>query len=44
MQWPSAEWLRGRIEGQACLTSLCQYLQGELQTAGYPSVPRLDER
>lgn len=44
-RWPSAGWLHGRIEGQAFLNKLCQYLNNELQKAGYKSlVPSLDER
>lgn len=45
MLWPSEEWLHGRIEGQAFLIKLCQYLNSELINAGYTSiVPSLDER
>lgn len=45
MSWPSDEWLHGRIEGQVLITKLCQYLQEELQNAGYNSiVPCSDER
>ncbi len=45
MSWPSEEWLHGRIEGQAFVIKLCQYLNTELITAGYQSmVPSLDER
>ena len=44
-QWPSEEWLHGRIEGQAFLNKLCTYLKKELKEAGYESVvPSLDER
>ncbi|MDR3585091.1 MAG: 4Fe-4S binding protein [Desulfosporosinus sp.] len=45
MSWPSEEWLHGRIEGQAFVIKLCQYLSSELINAGYRSlVPSLDER
>lgn len=43
--WPSEEWLYGRIEGQAFLNQLCQYLISELVNAGYKCVvPSLDKR
>lgn len=45
MLWPSEEWLHGRIEGQDFLNKLCQYLNSELNNAGYKSiVPSLDKR
>lgn len=45
LSWPSAEWMHGRIEGQALINKLCRYLQTELTNAGYASiVPGLDER
>lgn len=45
MSWPSEEWLHGRIEGQALVIKLCQYLSSELINAGYKSLaPSLDER
>ena len=45
MSWPSEEWLHGRIEGQALVVKLCQYLNSELINAGYKSLaPSLDER
>lgn len=45
MSWPSEEWLHARIEGQAVLAKLCQYLQAELIKAGYKSVvPAIDPR
>ena len=45
MAWPSDEWLHGRIEGQALVIKLCQYISAELVNAGYKSlVPSLDER
>ncbi|KJR46713.1 Iron-sulfur cluster-binding protein [Desulfosporosinus sp. I2] len=45
MSWPSEEWLHGRIEGQALVIKLCQYLNFELENAGYKSlVPSMDER
>lgn len=43
--WPSNEWLHGRIEGQAAVIKLCQYLQSALIGEGYESVvPSLDKR
>ena len=45
MSWPSEEWLHGRIEGQALVVKLCQYLSSELIIGGYKSLaPSLDER
>ncbi|HEY8910221.1 MAG TPA: 4Fe-4S binding protein [Desulfosporosinus sp.] len=45
MLWPSEEWLHGRIEGQAFMIKLCQYLNIELINSGYKSiVPSLDKR
>jgi len=45
MSWPSEEWLHGRIEGQAFLNKLCQYLKSELINTGHDSiVPSLDKR
>jgi epoxyqueuosine reductase len=45
MSWPSKEWLHGRIEGQAFLNKLSQYLSTELIRDGYNSIaPSLDER
>ena len=45
MLWPSEEWLHGRIEGQAFLIKLCQYINSELIRGGYKSiVPSLDRR
>ena len=45
MSWPSEEWLHGRIEGQALVVKLCQYLNSELINAGYKSLsPSLDDR
>lgn len=44
-QWPSEEWLHGRIEGQVFINKLCIYLQAQLINAGYNSlVPTLDKR
>ena len=41
--WPSAGWLHGRIEGQAFIGGLCQFLQGILASAGYRSeIPSMD--
>lgn len=43
--WPSEEWLHARIEGQAFLAKLCQYLKNALIEDGYNSiVPSQDER
>lgn len=36
--WPSEEWLHGRIEGQSFLNSLCLFLKSQLNNAGYDSV------
>lgn len=45
MLWPSEEWLHGRIEGQALVVKLCQFINFELINAGFQSlVPSLDER
>ena len=45
MDWPSEAWLHGRIEGQAFINKLCQYIQSELTNRGYKSVvPSLDQR
>lgn len=45
MSWPSAEWLHARIEGQAFVASLSQFLQAELQASGHKCVvPALDQR
>ncbi|MTK13535.1 MAG: epoxyqueuosine reductase [Clostridiaceae bacterium] len=45
MSWPSEEWLHGRIEGEALLNKLCEYLKSKLIDNGYKSiVPSLDER
>lgn len=45
MEWPSSEWLHGRIEGQAMLNMLCGHLSSLLADAGYRSiVPSMDER
>jgi len=45
MLWPSEEWLHGRIEGQAFVFKLCEYLSSELINAGYKSlIPSLDVR
>lgn len=38
LSWPSDEWLHGRIEGQAFLNQLMQYIKGELIQSGYESV------
>jgi epoxyqueuosine reductase len=43
--WPTEEWLHSRIEGQAFIKKLCQYLNSELINSGYNSIsPALDER
>lgn len=45
MNWPSPEWLHGRIEGQDFLNKLAKYIESELISAGYKSIiPSLDER
>jgi len=45
MSWPSAEWLHGRIEGQALLDDLCRHLNSVIIRAGYRCiVPHLDDR
>lgn len=45
MDWPSPEWLHGRIEGQGFLVKLVKYIESELISAGYKSIiPALDER
>lgn len=42
---PSPQWLHGRIEGQAFISALSEYLTTYLKGAGYPSVsPAIDER
>lgn len=44
-EWPSAEWLHGRIEGQAFVAQLGRHLADLLNTAGYMSLaPTQDER
>lgn len=43
--WPAAEWLHGRIEGQAFVNKLSLYLKTALIDEGYDSlVPALDQR
>jgi epoxyqueuosine reductase QueG len=43
--YPSPEWLNGRIEGQTVSDDLCRRLQRVLKDAGYEAVvPSLDER
>ena len=45
MSWPADEWLHGRIEGQAFVVKLCEYLNSELSQEGYGSIsPSLDQR
>lgn len=45
MNWPSDEWLHGRIEGQNLLNKLCIHLSSFLVESGYKSViPALDDR
>lgn len=45
MSQPSAEWLHGRIEGQAFINVLCRHITTELIGAGYNSLaPSLDKR
>lgn len=43
--WPSAEWLHGRVEGQALILKLCKYLESKLAEEGYFSItPAADDR
>lgn len=45
MDWPSPEWLHGRIEGQDLLIKLVKYIEFQLIKAGYKSIiPGLDQR
>lgn len=45
MEWPSEEWLHGRIEGQDLIRSLTQHLVDTLVGAGHRCVaPSLDNR
>ena len=45
MEWPSFEWLQGRIEGQAFLNKLTEHLKVELEKAGYTAlIPAMDKR
>lgn len=44
-QWPSNEWLHGRIEGQRLVGKLCGYIAAILIAGGYDSIaPTLDSR
>ena len=44
-QWPAAEWLHGRYEGQSLLQQLLEYLVGILSEAGFGSLaPSIDQR
>ena len=44
-EWPSGEWLHGRIEGQTFIAALSIHLNKLLTEAGYESlVPAFDER
>ncbi|MDR0447139.1 MAG: 4Fe-4S binding protein [Treponema sp.] len=38
MDWPSPEWLHGRIEGQAFISRTCNYLKEYLENAGYKTI------
>ncbi len=45
MEYPSPEWLHGRIEAQAFIRELCTYLSAHLSNAGIKNrVPALDSR
>lgn len=44
MNWPSQEWLHGRIEGQSLLNKLCHYVKAELVGAGYNSIVPSQEK
>lgn len=45
MDWPSPEWLHGRIEGHGFLIKLVKYIESELISGGYKSIiPTLDQR
>jgi epoxyqueuosine reductase QueG len=45
MDWPSDEWLHGRIEGQAFLFAACRHVQSYLEGRGFNClVPSLDSR
>jgi len=45
IEWPSEQWLHGRIEGQDFLNKLSRYLKSELINAGYHSlVPSSDKK
>jgi len=45
MDWPSPEWLHGRIEGQNFIRELLKHLKAELTNEGYDSlIPSMDER
>ena len=45
INWPSNEWLHGRVEGQAFVVALSNHINNLLQSAGYDSlVPILDPR
>lgn len=43
--WPSAEWLHARIEGQTFIASICKHIVGEMKRKGYSCVsPANDSR
>jgi len=45
MEWPSEEWLHGRIEGQVFINKLCTHLKDALISEGFDSIiPSLDDR
>jgi Uncharacterized Fe-S protein len=45
LEYPSAEWLHGRFEGQAFIGSLCRHLVGALVGGGHEAAaPCVDER
>lgn len=44
MNWPSQEWLHGRIEGHALLNKLCLFIKSQVEEDGYNSVvPTLEK-
>jgi epoxyqueuosine reductase QueG len=45
MNWPSLEWLHGRIEGQSFINEICNYVINVLEKDGYKtSAPCIDKR
>jgi len=43
LNWPSGQWLHGRVEGQMFIKELCKYLKSELINAGYNTLSPLLE-